>query len=149
MAAGQATSAAARIVTYQQALSVIGDNPVLGVGWGSAVRAFEYEYRTTRSGAVGFVAENYFLQRGVALGLPGIVLFLLLCVLFFRNAILPRGEIPGPDWPRAAILIAGVAFYAQAQTFVAAQSTATYALWILFGLAERMRESLPQVKGTA
>ncbi len=149
MAAGQSTSAAARIVTYEQALSVIRDNPLLGVGWGSAVRAFEYDYRTTRSAAVGLVAENYFLHRGVALGLPGMAVFVVLCFLFFRNAILPRREIPHPDWPRAAILIGGVALYAHAQTFVAAEPTATYVLWILFGLAERMRKSLPQTKGAA
>lgn len=146
---GQSTSAAARVVTYQQALSVISDNPLLGVGWGSAVSAFETDYRETRSQAVGLVAENYFLHRGVALGLPGIAVFLTLCFLFFRNAILPRGQLPHSDWPRAAILIGGVALYAHAQTFVASQATATYVLWTLFGLAERMRASLQQKKGPA
>lgn len=147
--AGQATTGAARLVTYKQALDVIRDNPILGVGWGGVRSALENEYRVTRAESVAFTAENYFLQRGVVLGLPGIVLYVLLCVLFFRNAVRPRGELPDTSWPRAAILIAGVAFYLQAQTFPAAQPTGTYILWMLFGLAERMRESSQAVKGVS
>lgn len=146
---GKSTSGAARLVTYNQSLAILRDNPILGVGWGSTHSAFEHDYRMTRADAVAFTAENYFLQRGVALGLPGIVLALLLCILFFRNAVLPRGELPGRHWPRAAILIAGVAFYVHAQSFPAMQPTGMYVLWILFGLAERMRKSLPQTKGAA
>ncbi|MFH1688995.1 MAG: O-antigen ligase family protein [Candidatus Eisenbacteria bacterium] len=147
--AGQATTGAARLVTYKQSLEVLRDNPILGVGWGGARSALEHDYRVTRADAVAFTAENYFLHRGVALGLPGIVLSVLLCILFFRNAVLPRGELPDRNWPRAAILIAGVAFYVQAQTFPAAQPTGTYILWMLFGLAERMRESSLAAKGVA
>jgi len=147
--AGQATTAAARLVTYRQSLEILRDNPLLGVGWGGATSALENDYRVTRANAVALAAENYFLLRGVVLGLPGIVLSLMLCILFFRNAVLPRRELPDRDWPRAAILIAGVAFYAQAQTFPAAQPTGTYILWMLFGLAERMRESSLATKGAA
>jgi len=146
---GQATTGAARLVTYRQSLVVLRDNPILGVGWGGVRSALEHDYRISRAEAVAFTAENYFLQRGVALGLPGIILSVLLCILFFRNAVLPRGGLLGQNWPRAAILIAGVAFYVQAQSFPAAQPTGTYVLWTLFGLAERMRQNSLATKGVA
>lgn len=138
--AGQATTGAARMVTYSQALSVLRDRPVLGVGWGSVRSTLEHDYRVTRAEAVAFTAENYFLQRGVAMGLPGLVLAVLLCVLFFRNAVRPRGELPDPSWPRAAVLTAGIVFYAQAQFFPAGYSCGNAVLWLLFAIAERMRE---------
>ncbi|MFH1864619.1 MAG: O-antigen ligase family protein [Candidatus Eisenbacteria bacterium] len=137
---GQATTGAARLVTYGQSIAVLKDSPLTGVGWGGVRSALEHDYRVTRADAVAFAAENYFLQRGVALGLPGMVLAALLCVLFFRNAVRPRGELPYGDWPRAAVLTAGVAFYAHAQFFPAAYPAGNYVLWLLFALAERMRE---------
>jgi len=138
---GQATTGAARMVTYSQSFQVVRDNPILGVGWGSVRSTLEHDYRVTRADAVAFAAENYFLQRAVALGIPGFVLALLLCVLFFRNAVRPRGELPDPSWPRAAIITAGVVFYLQGQTFPVAYVSGSYILWLLFALAERMRES--------
>lgn len=137
---GQAATGAARLVTYTQSLQVIRDNPLLGVGWGSVRSALEHDYRLTRAEAVAFAAENYFLQRGVALGIPGLVLVALLCILFFRNAMRPRGELADPSWPRDAILVAGVVFYVQGQTFPVAYVCGNYMLWLLFALAERMNE---------
>ena len=137
---GQATTGAARMVTYGQSIAVLRDSPLLGVGWGNVRSALEHDYRVTRAEAVAFAAENYFLQRGVALGLPGVVLALLLCVLFFRNAVRPRGELPDGEWPRAGVLTAGVAFYVHALFFPAAYPAGNYVLWLLFAIAERMRE---------
>jgi O-antigen ligase len=142
---GRAVTAAARLVTYKQALTIMVDHPIVGVGWGSIRSFMEEEYRVTRAHAVAFAAENYFLQRGVALGLPGIILFVILCVLFFRNALWPRGDPAGAAWPRAAIIVGGVAFYFQAQTFPAASATSGHLLWLLFALAEAMHESSVRV----
>jgi O-antigen ligase len=138
---GQATSGAARMVTYAQSFRIIRDNPLTGVGWGSVRSMFETEYRLTRANAVQFTAENYFLQRGVALGLPGLILAVALCVLFFRNIVRPRGSPPDPMWPRAAILTAGLVFYIQGQTFPTQYVCGSYLLWLLFAIAERMRKS--------
>jgi O-antigen ligase len=147
--AGQATTGAARLVTYNQALSVLWDRPVLGVGWGSVRSTLEYEYRVTRAEAVAFTAENYFLQRGVAMGVPGLALAVILCILFFRNAVRPRGELPDPSWPRFAVLTAGIVFYAQAQSFPATYLCGNLVLWLLFAIAERMREDALSRKGVA
>ena len=51
------------------------------------------------------------------------------------------------DWPRVAILAAGVAFYVQAQFIPAADATSRYTLWILFALAERMRIAFREPEG--
>ena len=137
---GDTTSVAARIVTYQQGLLVVRDRPLLGVGWGSISSSLEHDYRITRSRAVAFAAENYFLQRAVALGVPGLALYVALCVLFFRSLRRTRGSPATASWPRAAILIGGVAFYVQAQSFSAGNATSNYVLWLLFALAGRMAE---------
>lgn len=138
--AGDTASVAARIVTYQQSLLVMRDRPFLGAGWGSVRSSMEYDHRITRASAVAFGAENYFLQRGVALGVPGLALYVALCVLFFRNLIRSRGSPATASWPGAAILVGGVAFYVQAQSFPAANVTSTYLLWLFFALAGRMVE---------
>ncbi|RPJ41641.1 MAG: O-antigen ligase domain-containing protein, partial [Candidatus Latescibacterota bacterium] len=123
---GRAAASAARIVTYKQALDILRDHPWLGVGWGGIWTRFEQDYRLTRASQVGFGAENYFLQRAVALGLPGLAIYIALCVLFFRNVKrMPNEDSPDP-WPRAALLACGVAFYVQAQTFPAADESANY-----------------------
>ncbi len=82
---GEALTAAARIVTYQQAFMVLRDHPVFGLGWGSIRTSLEGAYRITRADPVAFTAENYFLQRAIALGFVGLALYLALWVRFARN----------------------------------------------------------------
>jgi O-antigen ligase len=135
---GEATTGVARLVTYSQALAVIRAHPFVGVGWGGIRGALEYDYRVTRAHVVGFGAENYFLQRGMALGVPGILLYGALCVIFFSGVIRSRDR---PGWPRVAVLAAGVAFYVQAQSFPAAATSSNYLLWMLFALAANMAAS--------
>ena len=137
---GRAVTAAARMITYQQSIDILKDHPLIGVGWGGIRGFLENEYRVTRASAVAFSAENYFLQRGMALGVPGIALFLLLCILFFRNTLKGRGDRSAEEWPRSALLAGGIAFYLQAQAFPAAEETSNYLLWLLFAIAEGMRE---------
>jgi O-antigen ligase len=149
---GEATTVVARMVTYRQSLMIMRDHPLLGAGWGSIRSLLENRYLLTRSNVVAFGAENYFLQRGTALGLTGLALYVALCVLFFVNVVrrTPRRE---GTWPRAALLVGGVALYVQAQTFPATNAVSNYALWIMFALAENMaraaREALPMAAQTA
>jgi hypothetical protein len=138
---GDAMTVAARMITYRQAFDVVRDHPFLGVGWGSIRTALEGRYRVTRAQEVAFTAENYFLQRGLALGIPGLILPIAICILFFRNVVRsgPGGE--DRSWPRAALLIGGTAFYLQAQFFPAAEPASNYLLWTLLAVAERMRDA--------
>jgi O-antigen ligase len=135
---GEATTGAARLITLGQAAAVLRDHPLTGVGWGGIRSSLEHEYRVTRGTAIAYTAENYFFQRGMALGFPGLALYVVLFVLFFRSALRARGDTPEAPWPRAAVLAGGVAFYLQAQAIPATQATANYVLWLLFALAERM-----------
>ncbi|MBD3349291.1 MAG: hypothetical protein GF400_08880 [Candidatus Eisenbacteria bacterium] len=138
---GDAMTVAARMITYRQAVQVVRDHPFLGVGWGSIRTALEGRYRVTRAREVAFTAENYFLQRGLAMGVPGLLLSLAVCVLFFRNVVRSRARAEAAGWPRAALLIGGTAFYLQAQSFPAAEPASNYLLWILLAVAERMSVS--------
>ncbi len=135
---GEATTGVARLVTYSQAFAVMRAHPFVGVGWGGIRRALEHDYQVTRAHVVAFGAENYFLQRGMALGIPGIILYVALAVIFFLGMIRSRGR---PGWPRTAMLAGGVAFYVQAQSFPAAETPGNYLLWMLFALAASMAAS--------
>jgi O-antigen ligase len=139
---GEAITVAARVVTYQQGVAAIKAHPFLGVGWGGIRRFMEHDYRLTRAYAVPFGTENYFLQRGVALGVPGLALYLALCVLFFRNLSRTRGSPAAASWPGAAILIGGVAFYVQGQSIPSTWAVNNLILWLLFALAARMAEDV-------
>jgi O-antigen ligase len=125
-------------MTSGQALSILRDRPITGVGWGGIRSKLEHEYRVARGTAIAYAAENYFLQRGMALGFPGLLLYVGLFVLFFRKALRSRGDAPDAMWPRIAILAGGAAFYMQAQAVPGTQATANYVLWFLFAVAERM-----------
>jgi O-antigen ligase len=138
---GQSSSLAARVITYQQALDVLIDHPVRGVGWGAIRSSLEGKYRISRAEIVAFVAENYFLHRAMALGVPGLFLYLAICALFFRNAIRSRDGPAGARWPRPAILAGGAAFYVQAQVMPSTDASVNYAGWLLLAAAEAMYEA--------
>jgi len=138
---GQSSSAVARLITYQQSLDILRDHPIRGVGWGAIRSSLEGEYRLVRSYVVAFVAENYFLQRGLALGIPGILLYVAICVLFFRNALRSRDGPADAPWPRAAILAGGTAFYVQAQFMPSTDASVNYLAWVLLAMAEGMYEA--------
>lgn len=138
---GESNASMARLLTYQQSYRILTENPLLGVGWGGYGTAMKETYRMARSPILSFVAENYFLHRGVALGIPGLILYIALMVLFIRNTLGLGSRVKlGEKWPRTCILAAGVAFYAQGQFIPAWFPSGIYYLWLLFAIAERMRE---------
>lgn len=139
---GQSSSFAARIVTYQQAINVMNDHPLVGVGWGGIVSSLESSYRLTRSYVVAMCAENYFLHRGMALGIPGLLLYGAVLVLFFRNVLRSRGHPRSATWPSVAILAGGVAFYVQAQVMPTTDASGNLLLWVLLALSESMYRSI-------
>lgn len=144
---GEALTLAARMVTYRQAFDIMTDRPLTGVGWGSIRSSLEYDYRITRAQAVAFGAENYFLQRGIALGVPGLLIAAAVFVLFVRHVLLSSGRGAGPSWPRGAILIGGAAYYVQAMSYPAADAVMGFVLWLFLALAERMWYDDPRRSG--
>ena len=142
---GRALTTAARLVTYQQAFMVISDHPLFGLGWGSIRTSLEGEYRLSRADPVAFTAENYFLQRAVALGLVGLALYLGLWVVFVSNVrALGRARTAngGPDPLPTAMVVAAVAFLLQAQVIPATNVSTNSVLWLIFASAEALRDPL-------
>ena len=74
-------SAQGRWRDLKVATTIVAKNPVTGVGLGQNVLALNKE-----RGETWRVVHNVYLQYGVDLGLPGLVLFLWLFFAVFRNA---------------------------------------------------------------
>jgi len=138
---GDSTSSLSRIITYQRTLRILADRPLTGLGWGGIKETVTHDYRVSRASSVGVAAENYFLQRALALGLPGMLLYLLIAIRFFRNLRAPDGPPdapPGERWPRRALIVGGVAYYTQAMLYPTGGVSMGYTLWLLLALAEGM-----------
>jgi O-antigen ligase len=145
---GEALTAAARLVTYQQALEIIRDHPVFGLGWGAMSTSLEGAYRITRADAVAFTVENYFLQRAVALGLVGLGLFVGLWVRFIvnlRRLMRSSGGPRRPDPLAIAMAASAIAFFTHAMFMPASNVSTNSVLWFLFAVAG----SLSDGSGTA
>ena len=146
MLAGESTSSMARVVTYHRTMMVLADRPLTGLGWGSVGDTVTRDYRISRLESVGVGAENWYLHRGLVLGLPGMLLYGALVALFVRNLRRPRiaatrGAVVEGDWPRRALIVGGAAWFAQAMLYPTAGFAMNYLLWMLLGLAESMREA--------
>jgi O-antigen ligase len=139
---GEALTAAARLVTYQQAFMVIRDHPLFGLGWGGIRTSLEFAYRISRADAVAFTAENYFLQRAIAVGLVGLALYVVLWYSFLRNVRDLRREWDrsrGVDPVTTAMVAAAVAFLVQGQVMPATNVSTNSVLWLMFAAAESLR----------
>jgi O-antigen ligase len=141
LSAGQAVTAAARLVTYKQSFMLLRDHPVLGVGWGGIWGALHGEYRMTRAQPVAFGAENYFLQRAIALGLVGLALYVWVLAMYTRRLAGLRGFEPesrGLGPLGAGMLVATLAFFTQAEVIPAANVSTNSVLWLFFAVAESL-----------
>jgi putative inorganic carbon (HCO3(-)) transporter len=141
---GEALTAAARLVTYKQSFMVIRDHPFFGLGWGGIRTSLEHAYRISRAGVVAFTAENYFLERAIAVGLVGLALYLGLWYSFVRNVRDLRRSWEsslGVDPVRTVMVVAAVAFLAQGQVMPATNISTNSVMWLLFAAAEALRVS--------
>ncbi|HMB71383.1 MAG TPA: O-antigen ligase family protein, partial [bacterium] len=135
MATGESTSSLARIVTYQRTFMALADHPLTGLGWGSIGETVLQDYRVAKLESIGVGAENWWLHRGLALGLPGLALYGFLAFQFGRR-VTRRRRSGDRQWPRRGLLVGGMAYFAQAMLYPAAGFEAGYVLWLLFALAE-------------
>lgn len=145
---GDSTSSLSRLVTYHRTVMILADHPITGLGWGGIRDSVTNDYRVSRASSVGVAAENYFLQRALALGIPGLLLYVLVTVRFFRNLRGPAGPPGGgPEtvWPKGALVVGGVAYYTQAMLYPTADVSMGYTLWLLLALAEGMAASRGKV----
>ena len=139
---GEALTAAARLVTYEQSFRIIRDHPLFGVGWGGIRTSLEGAYRVSRADPVAFTAENYFLQRAIALGIVGLGLYVGLIVTFVRNVRLAARELRSSgrlDPVVLALVVGAAAFFVQAQVIPATDVSTNSVLWLFFAVAEALR----------
>lgn len=97
-------SAQGRWADTQVALGVVAKNPIIGVGIGQDVLAMNAE-----RGAEWTQVHNAYLQYGVDLGVPGLLMFAWLHLLCFRTARAVEKRAAGsPAHRDLALLAAGV-----------------------------------------
>jgi O-antigen ligase len=130
---GRSLSTVVRVLTYKEGFRSLADHPVLGVGWGGIP---ELRENFVAQKSLPPAPENYFLHRAVAIGVPGLLLFLGLLVVFLRNWRRSRGV--DPSWPRVAVGVGVVTYFGQAMFFPGENYTNNYVLWMLFAIAEAM-----------
>ena len=67
-----------RVTTWQGALQMMADRPLLGFGWGKAEDVYRYSYRARRLDETAAIQLNDYLMLGVSAGIPA-----LLCVVAY------------------------------------------------------------------
>jgi O-antigen ligase len=88
-----------RLVIWQESLQVIAEHPLTGVGVGNATTEMGLQYHRW------LTVHNSYLQIGVELGVPGLIVFLLLLRTIWRNCREARRVfMPKLDMRSAALL---------------------------------------------
>jgi O-antigen ligase len=88
-----------RLETWKDTLQLIAKHPLTGIGIGNSSTAMGMEYRRWRA------THNSYLQAGLELGVPGMIVFLLLLRTIWRNCREARRFfITEPDMRSAALL---------------------------------------------
>jgi O-antigen ligase len=133
LATGRSISTVVRMVTYRAGIQSFVEHPLVGIGW-SGIPELKENFITDKS--LPPAPENFFLHRAVAIGAPGLFLFVALVVVFARNWRRSAGI--DPSWPRLAVLAGFVAYFSQAMFFPGENYANNYFLWVLLALAEGM-----------
>ncbi len=124
-------SVSERFLMWRSALEAIGDNPLMGVGFGNYEAAYQEEYMLdeAKERFQGH-AHNIYLQLWAETGLPGLILF---CVLF--------GYILHWSWRRAQNFYGLIIFSATLDfmlygltDYTLSSFSAMRVYWLLFGI---------------
>ena len=91
VAAGKPSSVGERLEFYRRSLHIISAHPIIGVGSGGFIAAYENEVRGTGVKPT-HNPHNEYLLKAVELGLPGLFLLVAMFWLVWRMA----GELPDP-----------------------------------------------------
>lgn len=82
---------------WKTAFHIILQHPILGVGTGDVTDAFKEEYSKSNSWLNDkwrLTSHNYYLYIAVALGIPGLIVFLILIILPFITTIKKSPYLP-------------------------------------------------------
>ncbi|MCG0275987.1 MAG: O-antigen ligase family protein [Thermosediminibacteraceae bacterium] len=131
-----------RLSFYRDALKIIKEHPLFGIGgggWKSAYFAYQsYRYFTTE-------VHSFFLQLMVETGIIGLIAFLAVPVLIIRNLVINKAEDPERGAITWAVLSSAIAILGHsAVDFNLSLAAVAIYLWALFGLtaADGMRAIL-------
>ena len=81
-------SANIRLRYYSQGIKHILNNPIMGCGIGNwKIKSIDYDSKTMREYVVPYNLHNDFLEIAAELGIPGLIPYLLLFLLFFIKYI--------------------------------------------------------------
>lgn len=153
-----------RLSDWKVALDMVTDRPFSGVGLGDAYLTMYPKYRP---GSLYRRAHNLYLYQAASVGIPGLVVYIWLLVVFFQSglqSIKKEGRSVGWKWwsfwkeeprPRAALLasiLAGVTGILIAsftdEHFHATEVSMTF--WLLMGLGvSLMQRKLPNNLGNS
>ena len=106
-----------RLVLWKRALELIAERPLTGVGMGDAAVALGMRFHNWHT------AHNSYLQAGLELGVPGLVVYLLLLSTIWRNCREARRVFSGHQHSESLALLAtcttiALAAYAVAGLFL-------------------------------
>lgn len=122
-----------RLSFYRDALKIIKEHPILGIGgdgWESAYFAYRsYGYFSTE-------VHSFFLQLMVETGIVGLISFMAIPVLIIKNLFLNKADDPTRTTFSWSVLSSATAILGHsAVDFNLSLSAVTIYLWALFGLA--------------
>ncbi|KXG78352.1 Beta-barrel assembly-enhancing protease [Fervidicola ferrireducens] len=122
-----------RLSFYRDALKIIKEHPILGMGgggWKSAYFAYQsYRYFTTE-------VHSFFLQLMVETGIIGLIAFLAIPVLIIRNLVINKTDDPARGAVNWAVFSSATALLGHsAVDFNLSLAAVAIYLWALFGLA--------------
>lgn len=136
-----------RFVFYKDALKIIKDHPVLGVGgggWSSLYFMYQsFSYYTTQ-------AHNYFIQLWIEVGTIGFVILLVLVVSYLYISYILFNKYKKNEF-RTIITGAFTASFAllahSVIDFDLTLAAISFVLWSLFGLINGLYKQNPEEKG--
>lgn len=113
---GEDTSTILRFALWESTAAMIGDNPLLGVGWGAYFKAYPaYNFFVGDPEVIIFHAHNMYLSLLAEVGIPGGLFYFLtffghlsVSVLLYRNGKDPFSRAVGLG---GALAISGMAAY--------------------------------------
>lgn len=134
-----------RILAVKGALQILADHSLIGSGWPGATSQFEHYYMPARLADHWSIILNDFLTLGIALGIPGLALFIGLISNSWNafNSSRQRSQFPMKDEVvqisfRAALISFLVAFFLDGGLFKLALGVP---FWMLLGCAAKWRDA--------
>lgn len=133
-----------RMVFYKDALKVIKDHPVLGIGgggWGSVYKSYRSYAYASRA------VHNHFLQTMVETGAIGLIIYLLLVAGFVVTVIRNMRHTASEDGSLINWIVMTVAITLLLHSIIDFNlmiGAVSIVLWVMFGLARGLEQHMTE-----